>query len=170
MSLIDKYHYYPHTHPPIPPSPLPFFLVPVMAPVPAPVPAFKPLKPLQDNWDTIKPWHDRYMGVLGALGTIFGFATAVALVVEHKFKPPKWPFTKERWNPKPTAEKKKEEKEKEEVTEEQIMEDELAEVVGALGKREFLDDDLDWYHEGDIVSETPYHLSKRDLDGISPTF
>lgn len=100
------------------------------------------------------------MGVLGGLGTIFGFATAVALIVEHKFKPPKNPFKKERWNPKPTAEKKQEEKEKEEVTEEQIMEDELAEVVGALGKREFMEDDLDWYGDG-FVSETS-NLSKRD--------
>jgi hypothetical protein len=133
----------------------------------APVPAFKPLKPLQDNWDKVKPWHDRYMGVLGGLGTIFGFATAIALVVEHKFKLPKWPFKKDRWNPKPTAEKKQEEKDKEEVTEEQIMEDELAEVVGALGKREFMDDTLDWLDEDTVsLAHTNSHLSKRD--GTSP--
>jgi hypothetical protein len=130
----------------------------------APVPEFQPLKPIQDNWESIKPWQEGYMTVLNGLGTVFGFAAAVALVVGHKFQLPKWPFNKERWNPKPTAEKKEEEKAKEEVSEDQIMEDELAEVVGALGKREFLLSE-EWY-DADIVGERTAHLSKRD--GILP--
>lgn len=128
-----------------------------MTPVPG---KFQPLKPIQDNWESIKPWQDGYMNILSGLGTVFGFAAAVALVVSHKFKLPKWPFKKDRWNPKPTAEKKAEEKAKEEVSDDQIMEDELAGVVGALGKREFLVDGEDWLAE-DIVSEPIASLSKR---------
>ena len=129
-----------------------------MAPLPG---KFQPFKPIQDNWEAIKPWQDGYMNILNGLGTIFGFAAAVALVVSHKFRLPKWPFKKDRWNPKPTAEKKAEEKAKEEVSEDQLMEDELAGVVGALGKREFLLDADDWLDE-DIVSEPIAFLSKRD--------
>lgn len=70
--------------------------------------------------------------VMGGLTTIMGFAGVVALVVEKGFKLPKWPFTKERWNPKPNVDK---EEKKDEVTEDDILDDELAQVAGGLRKR-----------------------------------
>lgn len=100
-----------------------------MAPTPDWNPGF--IKPLQDAWPKIAPVHKTYMNTLRGLGSIFGFASAIALIVSHKFQPPKWPFTSELWNPKPTAEKKAEEKEKE-VTEEELIEDELAAAAGGL--------------------------------------
>jgi hypothetical protein len=82
----------------------------------------------------VKPVHGNYMNVIGALGSIFGFAGAVSLLVIRKFQLPKWPFTEENWDPKPTVEKTSEEKKKE-VTEEELEEDELAIAAGGLGKR-----------------------------------
>jgi len=102
----------------------------------APTPDWNPklIKPIQDAWPKIAPVHKIYMNVLSGLTSIFGFAAAVALVASHKFLPPKWPFTSERWNPKPTVQKKKEEKEKE-VTEKVLLEDELAAAASGLVKR-----------------------------------
>ena len=98
------------------------------------------------------------MAVIGGLGTIFALASTFALIVEHKGRLPKWPFTSERWNPKPTVDSKK----KAEVSEEDIVEDELAEVVGALGKRSFLEDDgLDWVND-DLRNDAVTTLVKRD--------
>jgi hypothetical protein len=130
-----------------------------MAPVPVPAP-FNPIAPIQNNWDKISPWNSGYLAILGGIGTIFGFATAISLIVDHKGQPPKWPFTRERWNPKPTIDGDK----KEEVTEEQIEEDEMAEVVGALGKRSFYDDELEWYDD-DLFADAVSHLSKREDQG-----
>jgi hypothetical protein len=131
-----------------------------MAPVPVPAP-FNPIAPIQNNWDKISPWNSGYLAILGGIGTIFGFATAISLIVEHKGQPPKWPFTKERWNPKPTIDGDK----KEEVTEEQIVDDEMAEVVGALGKRSFYDEELEWYDD-DLFADAVSHLLKREDQGM----
>jgi hypothetical protein len=128
-----------------------------MAPLPVPAP-WNPIAPIQNNWDKIAPWNNGYLAILGGISTIFGFATAISLIVEHKGKPPKWPFTRERWNPKPTIDGNK----KEEVSDEQIVDDELAEAVGALGKRSFLQEHvLEWYPI-DLVDNTATHLFKRD--------
>src|ERR1700734_3407615 len=112
-----------------------------MAPLPVPEP-FNPIAPIQNNWDKISPYNKGYLAILGGIGTVFGFATAISLIVEHQGKPPKWPFTRDRWNPKPTIDGDK----KEEVSEEQIVDDELAEVVGVLDKRSLFEEDvLEWY-------------------------
>lgn len=126
-----------------------------MAPLPVPEP-WNPIAPIQNNWDKISPYNKGYLAILGGIGTVFGFAAAISLIVEHKGKPPKWPFTRDRWNPKPTIEG-----EKEEVTEEQLEEDELAEVVGVLDKRGLLENEvLEWY-PSDFFHDTP-HLLKRE--------
>ena len=128
-----------------------------MAPVPDPA-VWNPIAPIQNNWGKIEPWQKGYMAVIGGLGTIFALASTFALIVEHKGQLPKWPFTSERWNPKPTVDSKK----KAEVSEEDIVEDELAEVVGALGKRSFLEDDgLDWAND-DLRNDAVTTLVKRD--------
>lgn len=77
------------------------------------------------------------MNVLDGLGTIFGFVSAIALIVSHDFRFPKWPFTADRWSPKPSEVKEKEDKDakEKEITEEQLIEDELAEAVGRLNRR-----------------------------------
>lgn len=121
------------------------FLIPLiitMAPVTSPVPnVFNPIAPIQNNWDKIEPWIKGYTSFIGSAGTVFGFAAAIALISEHGFKFPRWPFTAERWNPEPSFNNKNK---KEEVTEEQIVEDELAEVVGALGRRSADENGLEW--------------------------
>jgi hypothetical protein len=95
------------------------------------------IKGIQRNWhDHIKPAHDTYHHFLSSLLSIFGFASAISLLCLHKFQLPKWPFTEEHWNPKPTVEKTKEEKEKE-VTEEELEEDEMALAAGGIVKRSF---------------------------------
>jgi hypothetical protein len=113
-----------------------------MAPVPAPKP-WNPLAPIQNNWDKIGPVHSAYGQILGGLGTIFGVAAAIAVIVEHGGKFPKWPFTRARWNPKPKVDGGEGE-----VTEDQIVEDELAEVVGAVGKRSLHENELQWFNDG----------------------
>ena len=141
-----------------------------MAPVPDPSPNPKPinvLEPVQHNWDKIDPWLGRYNQVLGGLGTVFGFASAIALIASHGFKPPKWPFTSERWNPKPNVEKDEEEK-AEEVTEEDLVEDELADVAAAgLAKRELHQRELNFEH--DFVSDDYFYLEKRKHIGVIVT-
>jgi hypothetical protein len=122
-----------------------------MAPIPA---VWNPVAPIQNNWDNIKPWHEGYGAVLGGLGTIFAAASAIALIVDHKGKPPKWPFTRDNWNPKHTLDGGKEE-----VTEDQILDDELAEVVETLGKRSLQTEELEWYHG--LVDEAITPLVKR---------
>jgi hypothetical protein len=102
-----------------------------------------------------KPVHGNYTSVIGALGSIFGFAGAVSLLVIRKFQLPKWPFTEENWNPKPTVEKTAEEKEKE-VTKEEIEEDELAIAAGGLGKRS-VEMERDWATEAGFYQ----YLRKR---------
>jgi len=111
----------------------------------APTPIINPLQPIQDNWDTIKPWTSAYNKVLGALGTLFGFATAVALIVDHDWQLPKWPFTEERWHPKPTIEK--EAGDEEEVSEDQLVDDVLAEVAGGVKKRGLVEDEEELFEE-----------------------
>jgi hypothetical protein len=111
-----------------------------MAPLPVPE-AWNPIAPIQKNWDKIEPFHKGYGEVLGGLGTLFGAAAAIALIVEHGGLP-KWPFTRARWNPKPKLGD-----EKDEVTEDQIVEDELAEIVGTLGKRSHGGEDLEWCND-----------------------
>ena len=129
-----------------------------MAPLPEPA-IWNPIAPIQNNWASIEPWHKGYMATLGALGTIFGLGATVALIVEHKGRLPKWPFTSERWNPKPTVDDKK----KPEVSEEDIIEDELAEAVGALTKRSILEDDrLEWYKD-DVLDDWVSTLVKRGI-------
>ena len=113
-----------------------------MAPVAEPEPV-NLLHPVQDNWDKINPALNTYNKVLGGLGTVFSFAAAIALIVNHDFRFPKWPFTAERWNPKPDVDKDAAEK-ADEVTEEQIIEDELAEVAAGLAKRALQERPLRW--------------------------
>lgn len=130
-----------------------------MAPVPDPA-VWNPIAPIQNNWDKIEPWQKGYMAVLGSLGTVFAFAHTLALIVEHKWRLPKWPFTSTRWNPKPTVEKDKGEK-NDEVTEEQIVEDESTQVVSALNKRKMNDEDeLTWFNE-DLFHDSVGHFVKR---------
>ena len=130
-----------------------------MAPVPDPA-VWNPIAPIQNNWNKIEPWQKGYMAVLGGLGTIFAFASTIALIAEHRWRLPKWPFTAARWNPKPTVDK-----DKDEVTDEQIVDDELAEVVGALNKRNLNEEDeLEWFNE-DLYHESLAHFVKRQ--GIS---
>jgi hypothetical protein len=104
------------------------------------------------------------MSFLGALGTVFGFASTVALIVEHGGKLPKWPFTGEHWNPKPSSEKKKDkDKDEDEVTEEDLVADELAEIAGGLKKRSLTDEDLE------LLEEALFHGSMAEIvkrDGI----
>jgi len=87
------------------------------------------------------------MNILRGLSTIFSFVSAIALIASHGFRLPKWPFTQERWNPKPTELKAKAEKAAEEDggTEEQPVQDELAEAVGRLNKRCF---NVEWGIDG----------------------
>lgn len=108
----------------------------------------------------MKPVHGNYMSVIGALGSIFGFAGAVSLLVIRKFQLPEWPFTEENWNPKPTVEKTPEEKEKE-VTEEEIEEDELAIAAGGLGKRSVAME-RDWATEAGFYQ----YLRKRGISKL----
>jgi len=97
-----------------------------MAPTPA---VWNPLAGVADWYVTYEPFAHVYTMVLGGLSTVMGFAGVVALVAEKGFKLPKWPFTKERWNPKPNVDN---DEEMEEVTEEDILDDELAQVAGGL--------------------------------------
>jgi hypothetical protein len=97
-----------------------------MAPTPA---VWNPLSGVADWYVDIQLFDKIYGMVLGGLSTVLSFAGVVALVAEKGFKPPKWPFTKERWNPKPNVDNDKEE---EEVTEEDILDDELAQIAGGL--------------------------------------
>src|SRR5271155_3456091 len=134
----------------------------------APVAEWRPLSPIQDNWKTLAPVHKGYMSILGALGTIFGFASTIALIVEHSGKFPRWPFTRERWNPKPSSEKKKDkDKDKEdEVSEEDLVADELAEIAGGLKKRSLTDEDLE------LLEQALFHGSMNEIvkrDGILQT-
>ena len=101
------------------------------------------------------------MTFLGALGTIFGFASTIALIVAHDGKPPRWPFAKKYWNPKPTSEKKEEDK-KDDITEEDLVADELAQIAGALTKRSLTEEDLEWQ------DESLFHESLFKRDGIRP--
>jgi hypothetical protein len=124
-------------------------------------PGWNPIAPIQRNWDKIEPWHKGYMAIIGALGTIFTFGSAIALIVEHKGKLPKWPFTAERWNPKPTVDSNK----TEEVSDEQIAEDELAEVVGVLGKRHLRSNNFAWFDE-EALSQEVMNLIKRESTSL----
>ena len=132
-----------------------------MAPVPDPA-VWNPVAPIQNNWDKIEPWQKGYMAVLGSLGTVFAFAHTLALIVEHKWRLPKWPFTAKTWNPKPTVDKDKDKDEKnDEVTKEQIVEDELTQAVGGLNKRNMNDEDeLIWFNE-DLFHDSVGHFAKR---------
>jgi hypothetical protein len=128
-----------------------------MAPTPK---VWNPIAPIQDNWSKIEPWHKGYMNILGGLGTIYGFFAAIALIVSHKFLLPKWPFTADRWNPKPTEVKKKEDKE-EEVDKEQLIEDELAMATGGLNKRSIA-------FETQMEQETVSYQTFAKRDGMFP--
>ena len=97
-----------------------------MAPTPA---GWNPISGVADWYVRIQGVDMIYSMVLGGLTTVMGFAGVVALLVEKGFKLPKWPFTKERWNPKPNVDN---DEEMEEVTEEDILDDELAQVAGGL--------------------------------------
>jgi hypothetical protein len=132
----------------IPALPFPS-LVSVMAPTPE---VWNPLRPIQDKWDKIEDVQGKYSALLGGIGIVFGFVASLALVVEHNFKLPKWPFTKERWFPKPTEVKEREGKETEVVTEEDLIEDELAEVAGAAGglKKRYLE--FKWVMDHPVIS------------------
>jgi hypothetical protein len=130
-----------------------------MSPIPQPA-TIRPLGPIQDAWPKIGPIHKSYMGILGAVGTVMGFASSIALIVAHGGKLPKWPFTGDRWNPKPSSEKDKDEK-KDDVTEEDILEDELAQLGGALAKRSFIDIDEDLLH--DFMAEILHRDSLSSL-------
>jgi hypothetical protein len=104
-----------------------------MTPIPKDL---NPLSPIQRNWGEIKPVLDTYNEILSGMGTVFGFASAIALIAAHKFYPPKWPFTQGNWNPKPNVRGAQQEAEKpveELVSEETIVEDELAEVAAGIG-------------------------------------
>jgi len=136
----------------------------------APVAEWRPLSPIQDNWKTLAPVHKGYMSFLGALGTIFGFASTIALIVEHGGKFPRWPFTKDHWNPKPSSEKKKDKdkdkKDDDDVTEEDLVADELAQIAGGLKKRSLTDEDLE------LLEEALFHGSMNEIvkrDGILQT-
>jgi len=61
------------------------------------------------------------MSMLSGLSTNYGFATAIALIASHKFKPPRWLFTRVIWNPKPMELKQQMDRDKE-VTQEDIIE------------------------------------------------
>src|SRR5579862_1094678 len=135
----------------------PLLVLPVMAPVPKPEPV-NLLHPIQHNWDKISPTLSTYNQVLGGLGTIFSFASAIALIVSHDFRFPKWPFTQDRWYPKPDVDKTEAES-KDEVTEEQIIEDELAEVAAGLAKRSVHARELKWV-DRELVSDD---LQRRKL-------
>jgi hypothetical protein len=130
-----------------------------MAPVPDPEPTpFHPLAVVKDNWDSISPVLHGYNTILGALGSVFAFASAIALIVQHG-QPPKWPFTKERWNPRPSI---KEPNKTEEVTDEQLIEDELAEVAGAVRKRALL---VKWLDDGTRTLEKREGISLINVFG-----
>lgn len=143
-----------------PPTPSISFSSPSTMP---PVAEWRPLSPIQDNWKNIAPAHKGYMSILGALGTIFGFASTIALIVEHSGKFPRWPFTRERWNPKPSSEKKKDkDKDKEdEVSEEDLVADELAEIAGGLKKRSLTDEDLELLEQA-LLHDSMVEFVKRD--------
>jgi hypothetical protein len=117
-----------------------------MAPLPVPE-IWNPIAPIQNNWAKIEPWQKGYLGIIGGVSTIFGAAAAIALIVDHGGKLPKWPFTSDRWNPKPTVDKKEDE-----VSDDQLVEDELAEVVGSLGKRSLDDEELEWF-DNDVLND-----------------
>lgn len=110
-----------------------------MAPTPA---VWNPLSGVSDFYvrNGLEGYNILLNAVMGGLTTIMGFAGVVALVVEKGFKLPKWPFTKERWNPKPDVDK---DEKKDEVTEDDILDDELAQVAGGLVKRDGLDEIVD---------------------------
>ena len=63
------------------------------------------------------------MSMLSGLSTNYGFATVIALIASHNFNPPRWPFTREIWNPKPMELKQQMDRDKE-VTQEDIIESE----------------------------------------------
>jgi hypothetical protein len=126
-----------------------------MAPVPSPA-VWNPIAPIQNNWGTIEPVLNGYTTILGGLGTIFAFGATLALIAEHKGKLPKWPFTAERWNPKPNIDSSEKE-----VSEEDIVEDELAQVAGGLNKRNVNEDELEWFND-EIFEHSLVNLFKRD--------
>jgi len=90
------------------------------------------------------------MNILRGLSTIFSFVSAIALIASHGFRLPKWPFTQERWNPKPTELKKEEKAAEEEAgTEEQPVQDESAEAIRRLNKRCFnVEREIDGFGRG----------------------
>ena len=97
-----------------------------MAPTPA---VWNPLGGVANWYARFEPIAILYSKVLGGLTTVMGFAGVVALLVEKGLKLPKWPFTKERWHPKPNVDK---DEKTEEVTEDDILDDELAQLAGGL--------------------------------------
>jgi hypothetical protein len=99
--------------------------------------------------------------VIGDISTVFGAAAAIALIVDHGGKLPKWPFTGDRWNPKPTVDKKEDE-----VSEDQLVEDELAEVVGSLGKRSLDEKELEWFND-DVLNDAIEFGKLFKRDGMS---
>jgi hypothetical protein len=134
-----------------------------MAPVPE---LWNPFKGIQQQWAIHGPTELYYRLALGALSTIFGMAGVVGLVMSHGWKPPRWPFTKERWNPKPDVDDEEDEeakKEKDKITEDEILADELAQVAGGLAKRELdfetlLDEDLELLSKRDGIILSRFQL------------
>jgi len=128
----------------------------------SPTPDWNPklIKPIQDAWPKIEPVHKTYMNVLSGLTSIFGFASAIAMIAYHKFRPPKWPFTSENWNPKPTKQKKKEEREKE-ITDKELGEDELAAAAGGIIKRSIA-------FESDLGDDDAFYRSLAKRGALSP--
>lgn len=112
-----------------------------------------PHRPIEDNWDKIADVQGKYSDLLGGIGLFFGFGASVALIVEPNFKLPKWPFTKERWFPKPTEVKDEERKETEEVTEEDLIEADLAEVAGAAGALKRRNLEFEWMTHHPVISQ-----------------
>jgi hypothetical protein len=127
-----------------------------MAPVASPA-VWNPIAPIQNNWGTIEPIIQGYTTILGGLGTIFALGATLALIAEHKGKLPKWPFTAERWNPKPTVDSDK----KQEISEDDIVEDELAQAAGTLNKRSLNEDDLEWFND-EILNHSFVNIFRRD--------
>ena len=41
------------------------------------------------------------MGILAGLSTIFAVASTIALIAQHGWKLPKWPFAQDHWEPEP---------------------------------------------------------------------
>jgi len=57
--------------------------------------------PIQRNWDKIEPVKNTYMNILTGLGTIFAVASTIAIIAQHGWKLPKWPFAQKHWKPEP---------------------------------------------------------------------